>query len=383
MHLGVKFMAVALGFAAFMTSTSAMADDAFSWQVSGRLIGDAAWIEDSDNTFDVASSEIRYARIGVKGKIFSDLGYKLDLDFAGNTVTVKDAYISYAVADSWKLKFGQSGVFNTMEGLTSGRFTSLMSRAAFIEAFGAVRNVGVSLETGDQDWTLSFGIYRGTADEGLEDAGHLLATRATWSPSRGEHRMHLGGYVVSRQAGSGVDFRYRARPFFHLSPVRLVSTGAVGTEDIFAGVEAAWVEGPFWIAGEYGLDKVTSVVAGSDPSFDGGYIEAGYFLTGETRAYSTSRAVWDRPKVDRPLGQGPGAWAIVARYDTLDLTDKGWAGGTQDTIAAGLNWFPTSHTRLTINYSRSEIEEGFSVVANGPDGKNKVTGIGLRAQIDF
>ncbi|MHC5879762.1 porin, partial [Streptococcus pyogenes] len=39
-----------------------------------------------------------------------------------------------------------------------------------------------------------------------------------------------------------------------------------------------------------------------DPSFTGGYVELGYYLTGETRGYSGGR--WARTKVLRPVGAG-------------------------------------------------------------------------------
>ena len=55
-----------------------------------------------------------------------------------------------------------------------------------------------------------------------------------------------------------------------------------------------------------------------NPSFWGGYIEAGYFLTGETRGYKNG--TWDRTKVLKPFSKGGwGAFQINGRVDYLDL----------------------------------------------------------------
>ena len=43
-------------------------------------------------------------------------------------------------------------------------------------------------------------------------------------------------------------------------------------------------------------------VPDGDPSFWGGYFEAGYFLTGETRGYKNG--TWDRTKVLKPFSKG-------------------------------------------------------------------------------
>ena len=55
-----------------------------------------------------------------------------------------------------------------------------------------------------------------------------------------------------------------------------------------------------------------------NPSFWGGYVEAGYFLTGETRGYKAG--AWDRTKVLKPFSKGGfGAVQVIGRVDYLDL----------------------------------------------------------------
>ena len=65
-------------------------------------------------------------------------------------------------------------------------------------------------------------------------------------------------------------------------------------------------------------DCVAAFVPDGNPSFWGGYIEAGYFLTGETRGYKNG--TWDRTKVLKPFSKGGwGAFQVNGRVDYLDL----------------------------------------------------------------
>ena len=118
-------------------------------------------------------------------------------------------------------------------------------------------------------------------------------------------------------------------------------------------------------------------VSDGNPSFWGGYIEAGYFLTGETRGYKNG--AWDRTKVLQPFSKGGmGAFQINGRVDYLDL-DYGklhescnnnfvtgvctvsnnctpWrqAAGLQ----AGLTWIPEDYVRVLLNYSHAFVTGG-------------------------
>ncbi|MGI8853865.1 MAG: porin [Methyloceanibacter sp.] len=58
-----------------------------------------------------------------------------------------------------------------------------------------------------------------------------------------------------------------------------------------------------------------------DPTYDGWYVEANWFLTGESQTYQ--KGVIGRPKVKNPVFKGGyGAWQLAGRYDVLDLTTK-------------------------------------------------------------
>src|SRR4028118_1130251 len=61
-----------------------------------------------------------------------------------------------------------------------------------------------------------------------------------------------------------------------------------------------------------------ALVPDGNPSFWGGYLEAGYFLTGETRGYKNG--TWDRTKVLKPFSKdGWGALQVNARSAAPDM----------------------------------------------------------------
>ena len=97
----------------------------------------------------------------------------------------------------------------------------------------------------------------------------------------------------------------------------------------------------------------------SDPTFDGFYIQASYFLTGEQRNYKTSTGAFDRvrPKENYHYGAGRGAWEVAARYSQIDLTDDSVSGGELKDLTLGLNWYLNPNMRMMWNYIRSHLDD--------------------------
>ena len=219
-------------------------------------------------------------------------------------------------------------------------------------------------------------------------------------------------------------FRYRARGAdLHLAD-RFVQTPQIFDEDTFWGVEGAGIWGPVHVVGEYTELKPKIIRAqnlqdddffgltccnGSDPTYTGWYLEAGVFLTGETRGYKEGEFVGVRvknPVLGGGKGGGWGAWQIAGRYDVVELSDKAVtmrgnpsgsafpAGtsanctrcGDQETWEVVLNWWLNDYTGLQFQYSQSDISGGplLFVRADGTVGSAnvndgaKIEGFGTR-----
>ena len=393
-------------------------DGKFSFKVGGRLQLDYNSINQDRRITgdpDVNAWEARRARLNVSGHVWYDWDYKFEVDFAGSDVSVKDAYMAYSGFGDWhnfKILFGQFKLANTLEGYTSSRFITFMERAAFIEAFDAEpRRLGVGIHAGSNDdfgWSFQTS-YNGNAI-GAEDirypSENLFAVRGTIAPVNTDQAViHLGGSYRHRNAGSDDGptadlYDYRARGAnLHLAD-RFVDTEDLGEADDYWGLEGAAVWRRFSVQGEYAEltptvpTYITSMTTRSiNPTYNGWYAYGSFFLTDDSRApgYSAKKGAFGRVKPKNPFFNGSGgwgAWEIAGRYDTVDLgsdasalTDAGHdceECGDQGTWLIGLNWYPTSYTRLMFNVTSSDIGGVFDV----NDGAT-IDGFGMRGQIDW
>ena len=366
-------------------------DGRFEMNLRGRIYTDAGWVN-NDVTSDKKATEFRAARLGIEGKAWNNVKYKFEIDFAGNAVTLKDAYVQIAGA-GFKWTLGQHKTPNSLEEQTSSRYITFMERAAFTDAFGFARQIGLGVGTGRDNWTVTFGAFRGNAGSSDMDEGTTLAGRATWSPklNNANAKFHLGTSVRYRKIGDDQSLlRYRQRPFSHITSDRFVNTGKEFEKDLLLGVEAAAVFGPFAIQSEYAWNWASVPGESERFNFSGGYIEASFYLTGESRAYDPKKGSFGRPKVKEPVfNGGMGAWQVAYRYDMIDLTntinlDGGGAwtifGGQQNTHIIGINWWLNRYTRMMFNYSHSKITKAFDVIESG---ENQVDTFSIRAQVDW
>ena len=118
----------------------------------------------------------------------------------------------------------------------------------------------------------------------------------------------------------------------------------------------------------------------ADPTFNGGYAEVGYILTGEATPYKNG--AYDRLRPKNPVGKGGmGAVQLNLRYDWLDLNDLTFVGGRQQVAGVSLLWVPTDFTRFIINYGHLWLDD--AAVAAGTTRNYSADALGLRAQFDF
>jgi phosphate-selective porin OprO/OprP len=370
-----------------------------SFKPFGRLQYDVGHVGSprgvADNGLGFAS-EVRRARLGAEGTIFGGFGYKVEVDFADNEIEVTDAFLSYEASKSLGLTLGQHNNFQSLDEITSSRFLSFMERAAFTDAFGFERRVGLSARFTKGAFIANAGVFTANIDDlsnaqdavGLGDENDALSfdTRLVYAPKLGKTQLHLGGSAHVRDNGdtaaSGPPTRYRQRPFVHTSNTRFLATPSLRVDrEINYGLEAAMIRGPLHAAVEVHWLRAQTLTPGLEPTFFGGYAEIGYHLTGETRGYKGGR--WDRTKVLKPVGQGGiGAIQLNLRYDHLDLNSGGIRGGRQQGYLASLLWIPQDHVRFYLNYGRLQYDEA-AIAAAGGDRSYGIDVFGARAAVDF
>lgn len=328
--------------------------------VNGRVMIDYTIADIDTPDADINDSEVRRARIQVSGKYGDSIKYKVEFNKAsGDSINLEDAYIQFSPKGSkFKVTVGQDNTPNSLDELTSSRFTATLERAAFTDAFGFNRRLGVAVGTSGDNYTFDAGVYTTNLEQDAgPDEGHAAAARGTFNPVKTDDMLiHLGASWRYRSKGdTGSELRYRQRPYTHVAPSRIIDTGRFAKSDNFLGAEAAVMAGQFWAAGEYAVMNANGNGTNPDGDFAGFYGEAGVFFGGK-RTYKGGK--FNRPKVNSPIGGGGyGALALVARYDKLDLQD-GIYQGELETIVLGADWYPTKYTRVGINYFDSDATNG-------------------------
>ena len=363
------------------------ADGRFEMNLRGRLLIDAGWISDDDDTSNIDATEFRSARLGIEGKAWTNVKYKFEVDFADNEVDITDALIGYKVGVA-TVSVGHFRTFNSLEEQTSSRYTFFMERGSITDAFSLSRQLGIGVNAGGKNWSAGFGIFKGNADGGNGDRGETYSGRVTFAPEIAEAGVvHMGAHIRHQKQGSDDGLlRYRQRPHLHLGD-RFIDTGAFADSDTLYGAELAGVFGPLSAQGEYMVlkaDRAVPVSGFKDPNFKGWYADLTYVITGESRNYDAEDGAFGRLKVANPVTEGGmGAWQIGIRYDYVDLTDEDLMGGEQETWIFGVNWHLNNYSRIMVNYSMSDVKKAFDVDRNGADGKNDIDALGMRFQVDW
>jgi len=350
----------------------ASSDGEFDMKIGGRVQVDSAWY-DEEGTEMGNGTEIRRARIYIQGKMYNDWGYKLQYDFTGTgRGGIKDAFVTYNGFDNIQLKAGNFKAPFMLQEQTSSKYIIFTERS-LMDTFSSGRHIGVMASTKHKHWTASAGLFGeavGTAADG-NDEGWGVAGRTTYAPINEKTRViHLGVAADYRTLGDSDHLRFKQQPETHVSGVNIVDTrkGGVditGVNDyIKLGGEFAVVEGPFSAQAEYVWTTVNRDT-GDDLDFNGWYVQAAYFLTGESRNYKKGAfgAITPKSIVGR---NGFGAWQLAARYSLIDLNDSDIDGGEAENVTIGLNWIPTPTLRFSGNYVRTLNIDGGNLDGDEP-----------------
>jgi len=392
-----------------------------SVSVGGRIYADwYAYDQGVNSIFQIGDQQNGFrfdtVRIFVKGSAFHVMDYKVQFDFAGTqsattgaagahdhggavavepahthaggtlqAATFKDVYITVKeLPFLGHVKVGHYKEPFSLDQLTSSRYVTFMERS-LADTFVPARNVGIMAYDTAADDNMTWGIGAFISENGDEppvfrndNGGTAVTSRVTWTPwydeaTEGRGLFHLGVDYSFRDIADGTA-RFRSRPEADLGSY-VVDTGNIAaTSDVqLLGLEAAFVYGPFRVQSEY-MRSFVSRAGFADPEFDGVYVQASYFLTGEQRKYNRSNGSFDnRVKpyenffrvrdCDGYIQMGKGAWELAYRVSYLDLNSAGITGGDVTDHTVGLNWYLNPYSRLVLNYINSDLRR-FGVAGN-------------------
>lgn len=336
-------------------------DKTFSLKMGGRIMNDWAFFSADREVETVAGelkegTEFRRARLYISGTLYQRVGFKAQYDFASGEAVFKDVYLDFKrIMGKASLKVGHFKEPFSLEELTSSKYITFMERAMLVEAFAPSRNTGFFMHHATNRFTWGLGAFKDADSQGKGGDTWAFTTRLAGTPlyqHEGKVLLHLG-IAFSLRDPLDHKVRVRTRPEAHLFPTRLVDTHTINSDGYqIAGVEAAGVQGPFSLQGEFIQGKV-DLLEGTSVTFQGYYLFVSFFLTGEHRPYK--KGAFSRVKPHQNLGQGPGAWEIALRYSTIDLTDELVKGGEEENLTLGVNWYLNPYMRIMANYIYGDI----------------------------
>jgi phosphate-selective porin OprO/OprP len=383
---------------------------------------------------------VRRARIGVVGKFLEDWNYALIYDFGGasdgfaSTASVggaavgflpggalsgiENAYLSYTGIKPFGGKLAiEGGILDlpyTLDEASSSNDIPFMERAAagIIAtniAAGDFRSAAGARWYTDTFWAGAYAT--GPATGAIHSASSInppgtteqfgaVARVAGQIVSGKDYSLHIGGgaewliHPPHNLIANTQTLTLSDRPELRIDPTTLVSTGAlpgVSGAQVYSA-EAAGTYGPLFFQGEYFWYNVDRNAFAPLPSlrFQGGYAEAAYVLTGESRPYNPAAASYGGIVPANPFsltGGGWGAWEIAGRFSTIDLNDQlaaanGAAGGRQTIYTLALNWYANRNVRLMFDFLHGDITKQISPTNFGDAGA-KFNAFAMRTQVAF
>ncbi|HEV7222285.1 MAG TPA: porin [Pirellulales bacterium] len=413
----------------------------FWFHVGGRTQVDGVWMQAPGNSLNGAggvgaqdSVNIRRGRLRAEGTMYELIDWCAEYNFVGATylnpgtpqpsnpaTLVGQIAAVPSFTDLWwnfrrvpilgNFTIGNIKEPFGLERLESSRYLDFMERSFNQDAFLAPSNNGFA--PGILVWnyaenrrmTYAAGLFKNVQYTpfafGVGDGDYAADGRFTFLPyydaaSNGRYLVHLGLGGSYR----GNDFRsvrYRARGSLRNGPDALNSvwadTGTIASKDEgILAPELMIIWGSLFIQAEYAATYSTQAVNSAGRQigtafFDGYYVQATYFLTGEHRLYDYQKGLVGRvvPYENAAFVRGAsgrpiflrGAWQVAARYNELNLNNKGINGGQLRDITLGLNWFLNPNMKLQWNVTLTH-RDGQKNTADG-----NIYGAGMRVAQDF
>jgi phosphate-selective porin OprO and OprP len=419
--------------------------------ITSRLHFDVGGYDYRPNTVNTAPQHLddgvnaRRARLGVLGTFNGDWNYGLVFDFGGSsdgfggssgvtctggvtckvgllpggiTSAIQNAYVSYVGIKGLAIEGGYMDSLFTLDEATSSNDIMFLERASSQVIASNIAAGDFRSQVGARWWNdwfwvgayatgpTSGAIHSGSSnppDGATEQFGGF--TRAAVQLVREkDYTLHVGGGVAALfkpaldRITNAKTLTLSDRPEIRIDPsFTILSTSSIANvrrAQVYT-VEAAASAGPLYFQGEYFWYNVDRLAVTGLPAlqFQGGYAQASWVITGETRSYNAGNGAYNgvTPKESFSWAHGGwGAWEIAGRYSVMDLNDRlgfadGIAGGKQQVYTLGLNWYVNRNMRFMLDYFHGKIDKD-----KGPTGANALVDIGakfdavaLRTQVAF
>jgi phosphate-selective porin OprO/OprP len=403
--------------------------------VIGRIGFDGVTYDDGDDTKEFFNTDrdnelgFRSFRLGVKGNIYENLIYNVEIELRGtnSAISYKDIYMQQQelpIVGNFRVGHFKEPI--GVEEFGADTYLTFMEKSPAVNTFTPARNFGFMFwDTTDecQDVSWFTGMFRADSPDSPTNTGEWRSdnndwcfdARAAWlpfydEPSNGRYLAHVGGsYSFRHIGGLTPTATYNQNTAYStLNGLAEFSTRSwVGSQaPIGFGAEAdsdQWNQLSPELIVIWGSASVQAeyfqVLMNSGEQFNGGYAFLSYFLTGENRAYRKDLKTIDRTQPFEPFfwvntanGQccGWGAWELAAGYSWVNLDDghdivatapataANRRNGFYDAVVFGVNWYQNAWSHVYFDYEHEMV----NFVDPGVPNTNANI-FGIRWQVDW
>lgn len=290
-------------------------------------------------------------RMGFKASMGA-IGLKAEIGYAGNKVSIKDAFLSYT-HEAHRVQAGQMYEPYSIDNLGSSVDMMFHQKPGAVQALSSSRRMGALYSYNVKSLLLQGGVFAGDASAAKNASqGIGLDARAVWRPvNDGTNLLHVGLAGGWRTPDGNADKNLKAFAYKNAGPAAIDSrsilkasvTGAKSQARL--GAELLCTTKKLSLQGEYMLSSVKREGGLKTYTGQGGYLQAGWLLLGEGYGYDAWQACSQRPK-----GR---ALELCARFNVTNLndTEAGVRGGLERDLSVGVNYFLNKHLGVKLNYS--------------------------------
>ncbi|MFP4470640.1 MAG: OprO/OprP family phosphate-selective porin [Bacteroidales bacterium] len=340
-------------------------DERFRMWFDNRVsIDGAVYLGDNDEIGN--GVDIRRARFAVKAILWKKWGGEIDLDFSGNRMRLRDAYVRYFFKNGI-LKFGNHKEPFSIGRTSTSRYISIMERPMMTE-LAPSRHIGLSVNKHGQHFFAQGGVFFNQINNGLireqnkdygTDEGISVTGRLAWMPVQEIDKLiHFGAAGSYRtpkvpEKGDPVNsFRYNTQAETFINRKKYVDTDFIEETDFstLLGFEFAAMKNNLKFTAEYARQDFNRKEGYENAGIHGWYAMAGWLLTGDQYSYSNIEGEFTQIRF-RDINKG--AMEMAVRYSYMDANDfdAGITGGAAEIVTLGMNYYMNYNIKLMLNLS--------------------------------
>jgi phosphate-selective porin OprO/OprP len=296
-------------------------------------------------------TEVRRGRIYVKSILDNKWESKLQIEVNNEKqdALFQDIYLKYKGWKGVEVTIGNAKEPFGMEVLRSVKRLIFVERAIISDAFGPFRNYGAKVFAQRGGVTVASGVYA-EEQEGDHPETYAWSNRITFAPVFTENAIVHFGLASSYREWGGNNYQIRKTAEVHLADKIITSRITPADYVILSGAEAAVSFGSLSFQTEYMRADIEATSDSGLPNanYDGYYVQAGYFLTGETCSYRKGLFGTFKNLSTKNV------WQLTSRFSHIDVRDY-QTGVEADNITLGVNYYPNSRIHFFINYIMTNV----------------------------